>query len=1019
MSALNDNNNLPGSIIDIENEISQDYDPSAWGSTESVLVIGTAFQGPVGVPTKVYNSDMARYYFGASYDNATHRSASLVPGVQAAYEAGCRTIYAMRVGGKDIYKDFRLCEGKNTYRLRVSGQTPTNITKQCYFRVNVDSGYESITLYKPASKATIQESKQGYVDSSNSIIEIEMRLNEDNGYTRNDKLTDLVTFFNTNTRNNVLVMSIVDKDGNDVTNDPATQDLCIGSLFNGIYFVGRDKNADGISPYSVVSASAIVNESSPKPYSSYNGAFYRVLEFNSDISSEYPIYARNYDELKALVRGASVTAGEDYEFLRTAGIVDRLWKKDDTDYEEVELTNYQIYEKLGSGFAITAKAVKREGVDSRGNERKPRVIETPSDDENHIVGLNEGIYALLENTEVDYRVLVAANADDKITAKLPKADDFRTSSANSIKLLGNASTGAGALIEATTRVDPNDLTAAKSYTFHFAKVAEDEVEYDNITDVYVDHVAQIVARVNGGADAVKAMVKANAYPDGTSFLVFDDEHATSGVLYRIVNGKLAKMNIARLANELISSDLQLYVGKYDKATNSLTYEAAEAVVTAGSPTTYLNKEYILVDNGSAIFVADVCESAANAGKVALKPLGDLDAMMGDSDNDSKTLIYVEDSYGQNNRVNITTGAADFIPLSEFVDILNDDATLGRLFTFSLTQDGADQKEDYPESIEDEYVLSSGDTYYFQQTRKDAGTHQETDYPGAYYKMDADREVSYNYSMYIPYRTNDNFVRQLAQHCAYSSLRTSMTHGIIGYSPLHTFTLKAMQQRVDELLAADFSLYAKKPNGRMILNSTKDPVEIGGNVSVTAFQHAIVDTVNSVTTTCNGAAYYAGIISTLPVEKSTTMQTTGLSAVDFTFSNSQLRNLCNAGYVCTKDSVNKGICIVDGVTKAPASELRSRLSIVRTLNECGKIIREASEPFIGLKNSVNNRNSLKTAIDSALTELKDKLIQDYQFTIINLATYTTDTEIKINYTILPLNEIRTITNNITVTRQALS
>ena len=1019
MSALNDNNNLPGSIVDIESEISQDYDPSAWGSTESVLVIGTAFEGPTGVPTKVYNSDMARYYFGASYDNTTHRSASLVPGVQAAYEAGCRTIYAMRVGGKDIYKDFRLCEGKGTYYLRVSGQTPTNVTKQCYFRVNVNSGSESVVLYKPTSKATIQENKQGYVDSSTSIIKIEMKLNEDSGYTRNDKLTDLITTFNNHSQNNVLILSIVDKDGNDVTNTPDVQDLCIGSLFNGIYFVGRDKNADGIAPYSIVSASAIVNDSSPKPYSNYSGSFYRVLDFNSDISSEYPIYARNYDELKAIVRGASVTAGEDYEFLETAGIVDRLWKKDETDYEEVDLTNYQLYEKLGSGFAITAKAVKREGTDSRGNERKPRVIETPSDEDNHIVGLTEGIYALLENTEVDYRVLVAANADDKITAKLPKADEFRTATANTVKLLGNASTGAGAMIEATARVDSSDLTAAKSYTFHFAKVAEDEVEYDNITDVYVDHVANVVARIDGGLDKLKTMVKENDYPDGTRFLVFETEADTVGVLYRIVDGKATKMNIARLANELISSNLQLYVGKYDKTTSELTFEAADAVVTQDAPTTYMNKEYILVDNGSSVFVADIDESTINAGKVALKPLGDLDVMMGSSSSDAKTLIYVEDSYGQNNRINITTGAADFIPLSEFVDVLNDDATLGRLFTFKLTQDGSDQKENYPESIEDEYVLDTGDTYYFEQTRKDTATDTDVDYPGTYYVMDADREVSYNYSKYIPYRTSDNFVRQLAQHCAYSSLRTSMTHGIIGYSPLHTFTLKALQQRADDLLAADYSLYAKKQNGRLILNTTKDPVEIGGNVSVTAFQHAITDTVNSVVTTCNGAGYYAGMISTLAVEKSTTMQPTYLDSVDFTFSNSQLRSLCNAGYVCTKESSTKGICIVDGVTRAPSSELRSRLSIVRTLNECGKVIREAAEPFIGLKNSLNNRNALKTAIDSALDNLKDTLIWDYTFTIVNLSTYTTDTEIKINYTIFPINEIRNITNNITVTRQALS
>lgn len=73
MSVLYDGNNLPGVLIDIESEISNDYDPSQWGSTESVMIIGTAFQGPVGVPTQIYNADMGRYYYGASYDSETHR----------------------------------------------------------------------------------------------------------------------------------------------------------------------------------------------------------------------------------------------------------------------------------------------------------------------------------------------------------------------------------------------------------------------------------------------------------------------------------------------------------------------------------------------------------------------------------------------------------------------------------------------------------------------------------------------------------------------------------------------------------------------------------------------------------------------------------------------------------------------------------------------------------------------------------------------------------------------------------
>jgi len=1008
MSVLNEGNNLAGVLIDIESEVSRDYDPSLWGTTESVVVIGTAFQGPVGVPTQIYNVDMARYFFGATYDSATHRSASLVSGIQACFERGCRTIYGMRVGGKDIYKDFRLCEASEKYRLRISGQTPTNITKQCYLRINVASGFEQITLYKPATKATIAERKQALVEDMNSVLVSHINLNADIGLTRNDKLVDLVTHFNRNEHNNVFVMSIVDADGNDVTNAPEAQDLRIGSLFSGVYFVGRDKNSAAAPAYSVVTARAIISESDPKPYSSYKEKFYRVVEFNSDVSSEYPITARRYDELKNLLQGASVAAGSDYKFLETPGVADRVWVPDAVDYEEAGLTGFELYKRLGSGFAVTAQAIERKGKDSKGRERRPRIIETPADDANHIVGINDGIYALLENTECQWRVLVAANADDKADGKLPKAEAFKIASPNQVKLFGNPVSGNGALITATPKVDETDLTAPKEYEFHFVKVDEEETEYDNIGDIYTDHVAKIIGRVDGGVAELKAMLKNDKYPNGTMFLVFEPDNAAEGHLYRILDGKAGLLNISRLENELLSVNRELYVGQI--AGDNLVFVPADVVVNTDAPTTYLSKEYVLVDNGTSLFVAAVGESKVNPGKCKLRPLGTLETMLGDNDN--KTLIYVENSYGQKNLVNITTGAADFIPLEEFMELMQEDTSLNKLFSFELTEEGADLRSEYPEDIETSYVTTTGGNPYFEQALPDG-----TVAPGETYVLAEEKSIGYDYSKYIPFRTSDNFVRQLAQHCAKTSLGTSMTHGVIGYSPLRNYSLKGIAERVNELLSADYSLYAKKWNGREMLGLDGNPYEVGGNVTVTAFQYPITSSNDGVVTTVNGAAGYAGMVSVLPVDQSTTLQPTGLPTVDFIFSNNQLKQLIGKGYVTTKMSSTKGICIADGVTMAPASEFRNRLSIVRTMNACGDSIRQAAEPYIGKKNNLQNRSALKTAVDGALNSLKDTLIWDYKFEIDNLSTYTSDAEINITYEIFPMNEIRSVTNSITISHQS--
>lgn len=1019
MSVLNDGNNLPGSLIDFEREISQDYDPSQFGKTESVLIIGTAFKGPANQPVDLYNGDMARYFFGGSYDPETHRSASLTANVQACFDRGCTTVRAMRVGGKDIYKDFRFCEEADTYRLRISSQTPTNTTKQCYLLVNVNSGREEIDLFKPASCATLAERKQGLVDSEDSLIVAKILLNEDEGITRNDKLVDLISIFNRHARNNMLIMSIVNENGEDVTDLPEAQDLRVGSLFNGIYFVGRDRNTDDLPAITVVNAKAIT-AAGAKPYNDYVGNYYRVLEFNSDVSSEYPIGAAAYKELQDELAMAGITAGVRYEFLNTAGIVDRVWAQDSVDYEEVDLSRFELYKRLGSGYAITAKAVSR-GT-KNGVERRPRVIETPQDDVNHIVPIKTGVYSLLENFDSDYRVLVAANADEKISAKLPKADDFLTSTGRSFELLGDGA-GNGALITATAKVDKDDLTAPKSYVFRFKKVAEQDIETDVFSDVYADKVAKMAAAVqvadpDNAQDDILNLFTVGELPNGAMFVAYSAPASgavTDARLYTINNGNVLLMNVARFNGALFVAGGMVFEGVISGTDLKLNQLVSDSTKSADGKVLYNGFEYFLVDNGHTTYVAGVKADDVSE-PVGITPLGKLSNMT--SGNDTKTLIFVEDNYGAENNVTITTGAADFIPLEEFLDILKQDPVLGKLFEFELTQEGANLKEEYPEDIEAEFATVAGaidpsKLYFGQEYPLGSGTI----IPAVEYRLKEDRTIGYDYTKYIPYRTNDNFVRQLAQHCAYTTLRTHVTHGIIGYTPLRALTLDSIAKRASELSVTDFSLVAKKDNGRPMRDSQNNPYEIGRNVTVTAFQYRITDSVDSYTSILNGAAGYAGMISCLPVEKSTTMQPTGLSNVDFFFSNNQLLSIIGAGFVAVKNSDARGIAVVDGITMAPSSDLGRRLSITRTMNVCGNAIREASEPFISLKNSIANRNALKTAIDSALHELTDVLIWDYRFEIANIETYSVDSVININYEIFPMNEIRSINNSIRVTRQS--
>lgn len=1006
MSVLNDGNNLPGILIDYEKELSQDYDPTKFGTTDSVLVVGTAFSGSPGIATKVYNPDMARYYFGKTYDNSTHRKATLVATVQDVYDRGCRTIYAMRIGGKDIYKDFKFCDENTDYRLRVSGLYPANITKECYMHLDTRSGLESITFFKPAEKATIAEKKLAMVEQSDAIMKTEIQLNLDSGMGRDNKAIDMIKTFNEHAYNNVLRLSIVDENGIDITSTPEAQDVKIGSLFPGVYFVGRDTTL--CSAYTNLKTQIILSDADTKPYSSYTGKFYKEIIFNSDVSSEYPIYASVYSNMKDILKEVSITTAKNYDFLDTAGLIDRAFQKDTNDYEEVDLSKFEIYKRLGEGYATTAMAVDR-GKDAKGNIRKPRVIETPPEDKNHITGIRGGLYATLQNAEVKYRLISCVNADDKIAGKIPKADDFKVTLANELQLLGNTD-GTRALISATPKVEQDDQTMAKMYQMKFIKVDEEDLTSDIVDKIYAEKVATVIPSIVQKAGenyitSVKNALGGNTVKNGTSVMIFDTNMV--GHLARINGKNLNIIENAGLAGELYAVDNAIYIGVYDTMNKVTTFVQLVPDTGTGTDVLYKNKNYMLVETANAVYVAKIKQTSITT--IVIQPLGSLKTLLGN--NDDKTLFYVEDCYLHANQIIVTTAATDFVSLEEFCSMMQEDESLGQMFTFELTDEGYDQKDEYLEDIVDtiDTADSTKNVYRFFQTANSIAIN------GVIYSLMADRETTYDFSMYIPYKTSDNFARQLAQHCAYTTLRTKNTHGIIGISTLSDVTLKSIAKKVEEVKAIEFSLYAKNYNGRMFLDQTNLPYEFGRYISIPMFQYNVTDA-EGYNFLANGAGAYAGMISALDLKQSSTMQPISIATgVDYILSQTQMLALTNLGIVTVLNSLTKGLVIVDGVTMAQSTAYSKRLMVSRILDNCGELIRTAAEPYLGKINNTENRNSLRTAIDSTLKNIKGSLIYGYDFTVQNMNSYTTDAKIDISYNIFPINEIRSVNNSITVTK----
>lgn len=960
-------NKLPGVLVDIENDYAKEYDTSLWNTTKSCVIIGTAFDGPRGIPTPIFSVEHAKYYWGKMFDEEEGKETSLVAGIIDAYNTGCRTIYGYRIGGIDIYKDFDLCTDSKL-KLRVSGMFPSNAYKDCYFTFNRKNGLESVTIYKPVAKATIKERKAGIVVSDMPIIANTIKLNENNGIDRNSRLTELISAFNSYSYNNVLKLSLVDEDGNDQTKSTEAYNIKVGALYEGAYFIGRNKT--NTTCYTQTNFNLCLNEEDSKPYNDYSGKYFKTVSFNTDINASLPIFANSYfDDLAPVLKEVGVITVEEWDFLEAAGAVDKIFAKDEVDYAETQLSNFEIYKRLGgNGYAVTAMAQPR--INSKGEELTPKIIETPAENDNYIMTISDGEYSTLQDAKIYLRVLTCVGADDKIKNKLPKAEDFLITVPKSKIMLND-------LVEATSVIKKDE--EAKAFSFEFKKLDEAPVAAEE--EIYLDKVASVIAKI----DSVEAL-KGKNIAIGEQFLLTDADGNSQ--LVRVADkNSVVVMNGAKLVGTFVAVENQLYAAALKEGSEEeIVFNTITKEYELDGNKVFEGKNYVLIDSCGTVFVAQLADDGT------ITPMADLQTMLEDSQ--EKMLIYAESKHFDTNKIVVQSAIFDVLTLEELVQLMNENEILEDLFTFDLTVEGEIKKDDYIVDVVTDEELAKA------------------------FEIEANRAKSYDYNKYIPYRTTDNFARQFAQHCAYTQLLTGATHGIIGTKRFTDFSLTSMKNRVDDLLAFlkdDIDLYAKNNKGRYFLTKDNEQFSIGRNLSLTFFENPVTDDTEGYEYVSNGAAAYAGMVSKMPDTQSTTAQTIDVPKVYFIPTLSQLNALNAHGVVTVRNSFTKGLVITDGTTMAPADSLMRRWFVVRTMNVVDELIRAAAEPFIGLANNTANNNTLKTNIKSSLDKLVGELIVSYDFAVVNEDTYTGDAYIDINYDIRPINEIRNVNNYIRVSR----
>ena len=923
---------LPGVITEIIPDYAQDYDTSEFGSTESVTIIGTAFNGPVGKVVPIFSPEHAKYIFGDSFDAKTRREANLVPEIYDAWGRGCRTIYAIRVSGKEIYKDYQFAT-ETKLKLRVSGIFPSNENKDVFLNYaanqseNSDAGV--IRIFKPADRANMREKMQGLVLNQSEMLITDIKL-AGYGITKDSRLVDVINIVNGAESNNVLRLAIVDENGADVTaSSKEAQSLCVGVMFPGVYTIGRDKAAEGVTAKTQVD---YVLASKAKPHTNYREAIWKELNVNSDVNTEFPLFAKAINDLSALLPTSADINGE---WLKAVGMIDKIAIKNKVDYEEVELDEFDLYQRLGSGYAQTAQIVALKGaMDS--HVRGYKVTVPDSNNVNRVIGIEDGIYSMLENHSTNYTVLASANAETKISGKLPRKDVFKKRKAGTFKLSDNSVE----VIEIATKINEKDFSDSKAVKIVIKSVEQAIDQAAILKNLDTSIKARRIVGIKSEGESAAAK-----YAEGT--LV-----AVDTSLKKVVKGALVSESVNGYFLADTDTGLKLY--------NCVEGTLSEHSVREGNTIIATNGQYANVykENGTAIY----------------EPISTLAEIANTELDEDYTLCHVED-LATGLTVNIFSTEAQWMTFGELVDRLNENEVFAKLFKASALK---------PDTEVGSLVQGTG---------QDKG------------------EIYFDTTMYVPYTTTDNFARHLAQHCVYTSLKTFPTHGIIGCAKLNGVNLSTIADRVNEILALDLDLYAKRPNGNNMLNNNNMPHPIGRAISIPFVQYTVT-TGNGYNYVSNGAAGYAGMVSTLDADKSSTNQPINLPTLAFELSNYQLSKLTGKGIVTVK-TTTQGTVVTDGVTMAPVDSAYRRLSTTKVINVVDAALREVIEPYIGSQDNLATRNSLQTAITSRLNKLKEKLISYYKFNIISDSSAARLGIIKVQYVVIPYNEIKEVRNTLSV------
>lgn len=203
-------------------------------------------------------------------------------------------------------------------------------------------------------------------------------------------------------------------------------------------------------------------------------------------------------------------------------------------------------------------------------------------------------------------------------------------------------------------------------------------------------------------------------------------------------------------------------------------------------------------------------------------------------------------------------------------------------------------------------------------------------------------------------------------------------------------------------------YPPQHQSEILVDRKGNPVDIGKYISIVAEEPTFSNGSNPNNYNGYGAGVYGGLVSQLvPQSAPTNKVVPSIVGLRYNKSFAQLDALTGARFVTFRQTI-QGIKVTDAPTASRTTSDYNRLSTVRIVNACLKMIRQAAEPFIGEASSDAMKNALNTAITKLLnTFVAQGALKQFTFTIQQSASDAVLGNLTIFLTLVPAFEVRKI------------